>query len=135
MRSNCVADHRQQAMNTSAVNGSTTSTTKPDGQSAIDSSNVAIKSAAIETAIDASTPARTEGRVAMFIVVCAGESAMQDCCSTVPHSIRFLRAINHGCPTIAPQGGPPPRPARTAAVRGCGMDFETLFAKTPATLD
>src|SRR4029453_4836360 len=60
MRSNCDADHRQQLKNNSAASGTITSRTKPEGQSAIDSSNVAIASVTSETVTAAKTPVRID---------------------------------------------------------------------------
>jgi hypothetical protein len=65
-------------MKLSAVNGTRPSSTKADGQSAIDNSKVAIASVTAEIAAAATSAARTEGLAAAVVVGDVVE-AMQFC--------------------------------------------------------
>src|ERR1700676_5307135 len=133
MRSSSVIDHRPQPMNVSAVSGTSTSRTKPDGQSDIDNSKVAIPSVTAETTSAASRAARTDG-LAPDAVVAVVISAMEDVSRRPRPAFGFNRPLTKFAPTIAPEDGPPPRPADRNG-RGRDMDLEQFFAKTPATLD
>src|SRR6266404_6007358 len=111
-----VADHTMQPKNRSATSGTTPSRTKPDGQSAIDSSNVAIDSVKAEIAMAATSAARTDGPGAA-VVVWAIASAMpavpfrRSLKGSRPVPLRALNApLTISAPTIAPEEGPPPRP-------------------------
>jgi hypothetical protein len=114
-----VADHTMQPKNTSATSGTITSRTKPDGQSAIDSSNVAIDSVKAEIAMAATSAARTDDPVAA-VVVWGIASAMPGCSASPLLGSRLLpfRGLNApltiSAPTITPQDGPPPRLGPTA---------------------
>ena len=57
-----------QPKNTSAISGTTTSRTKPEGQSAIASSKVATDSVTTETSVAAASAARTDGPAAAVVV-------------------------------------------------------------------
>src|SRR5437764_11675693 len=99
-----------QPKNMSATSGTTTSKAKPDGQSAIDSSNVAIASVQAEIAMAATSAARTDGPVAA-VVVWDIASAMPGCSAPplakVPaRAVASLNApLTISAPTIAPEDG------------------------------
>ena len=57
-----------QPKNISAISGTTTSRTKPEGQSAIASSKVATDSVTAEIAMAATSAARTDGPAAAVVV-------------------------------------------------------------------
>jgi len=67
-RSRSVADHSAQPQKISATSGTTKSSTKPEGQSAIASSKVAIDSVTAETNTAAASGARTDGPAAAVVV-------------------------------------------------------------------
>src|SRR5258705_7178986 len=136
IRNSCVADHRPHAKNNSAASGRIPSRTKLDGQSAIDSSNVAIESVTSETVAAATTPARTGAVAEAGVVISGAGPAMLIGLGPQDEVLALNGPLTKLGPTIIRKDGPPPRPGCFPASKGgCEMDFEALLAKTPATLE